>query len=303
MRDAPVYLPVSDFNGTVSDIMPRPALSARLLPNTRPQKANTRRQAAAGTTTRTLKSTQVVDLLGFRIVSGELAAGVLLPTEADLSAQLGISRPSLREGLRALAQKGLVEGRTRRGTTVNDRRHWNLLDADVLRWLSVAPPDPAFFLDLLDVRMIIEPAAARLSAARATPAQIVAMEAAYRGMVAATPHDMETCCTHDLALHELIITATGNPMLIRFAAAIRTALLACVRIASIARETSAEYSLGEHRAVVVAIRRRDPEAAERAMRTLLAGTVRDLAPAYDKYPRGIPPPPVPKAAARKPRRT
>jgi DNA-binding FadR family transcriptional regulator len=282
--------------------MPRPAPRFRALPTASLKMAKPRRPAAVGAA-RTLKSAQVVDLLGYRIVSGELAAGVLLPTEAELSSKLGISRPSLREGLRALAQKGLVEGRTRRGTTVNDRPHWNLLDADVLRWVSVAPPDPAFFMDLLDVRMIIEPAAARLSAARATPAQIVAMEDACRGMAAATPHDMETCCVHDLALHQLIITATGNPMLIRFAAAIRTALLACVRIASIARETSAEYSLGEHQAVVVAIRRRDPDAAERAMRTLLAGTIRDLAPAYDKYPRGIPPPPsAPRAKAAKPRR-
>ena len=243
-----------------------------------------------------------MDTLGLRIVSGQLHSGDLLPTEAELSAQLGISRPSLREGLRALAQKGLVNGRTRRGTSVNDRREWNVLDPDVLRWLSVAPPDPAFFMDLLDVRMIVEPAAARLAAMRATPEQVAAIEAAYRGMVASTPHDMEACCRHDLALHELIIHATGNQMLIRFAAAIRTALLACVRIASNARE-SYENSLAEHHAVAAAIRRRAPDEAEQAMRNLLAGTARDLAPAYDKYPHGFPPPPPPRAAARAPRRT
>lgn len=259
---------------------------------------------AADGSTRPRKSESVVDTLGMRIVSGALAPGDLLPTEALLGAQLGISRPSLREGLRALALKGLVEGRTRRGTTVTPRSHWNVLDADVLRWLSLAPPDPAFFMDLLDIRMIIEPAAARLAAARATTGQILDMEAAYRGMVAATPHDMETCCAHDLTLHELIITATGNQMLIRFAAAIRTALLACVRIASNARE-SYENSLAEHQAVAVAIRRRDPDEAEKAMRNLLAGTARDLAPAYDKYPRGFPPPPASPARANRssPRRT
>jgi DNA-binding FadR family transcriptional regulator len=260
-----------------------------------------RRAASPAANARPLKSAQVVDTLGLRIVSGQLHSGDLLPTEVELSAHLGISRPSLREGLRALAQKGLVHGRTRRGTTVNDRREWNVLDPDVLRWLSVAPPDPVFFMDLLDVRMIVEPAAARLAASRATPEQILAIETAYRGMVAATPHDMETCCSHDLALHELIIHATGNQMLIRFAAAIRTALLACVRIASNARE-SYENSLAEHQAVAVAIRRRNPDEAEQAMRNLLAGTARDLAPAYDKYPRGFPPPP-PRAAARTPRRT
>jgi GntR family transcriptional regulator, galactonate operon transcriptional repressor len=261
-----------------------------------------RRSVAPAASARPLKSAHVVDTLGMRIVSGQLHSGDLLPTEAELSAQLGISRPSLREGLRALAQKGLVHGRTRRGTSVNDRREWNVLDSDVLRWLSVAPPDPAFFMDLLDVRMIVEPAAARLAALRATPEQILAIETAYRGMVTATPHDMEACCRHDLTLHELIIHSTGNQMLIRFAAAIRTALLACVRIASNARE-SYENSLAEHQAVAIAIRRRNPEEAEQAMRNLLAGTARDLAPAYDKYPRGFPPPPPVRAAARVSRRT
>ena len=264
-----------------------------------------RRRAPASTTpaARLLKSAQVVDLLGFRIVSGALTPGALLPTEAELSAQLGISRPSLREGLRALAQKGLVEGRTRRGTTVNERSRWNILDDNVLRWMSVAPPDPAFFTDLLDVRLIIEPNAARLAAARASPEQIAAIEAAYKGMERSTPHDMEACCGHDLALHELIITATGNAMLIRFAAAIRTALLACVRIASVGRERSHEHSLGEHRAVVAAIRRRDPAEAEKAMRNLLAGTISDLEPAYAKYPDGFPPPPAAKVIRKTTRRT
>ena len=54
-------------------------------------------------------------------------------------------------------------------------------------------------MDLLDLRMIVEPAAARMAASRASPAQITAIESAFRGMVAATPHDMETCCRHDLA--------------------------------------------------------------------------------------------------------
>src|SRR4051812_45069284 len=109
-------------------------------PRTSSRVAAHRPPATAVQGTRLLKSAHVVDLLGFRIVSGALAAGQLLPTEVELSTQLGLSRPSLREGLRALAQKGLVEGRTRRGTTVNHRRQWNVLDADVLRWLSVAPP-------------------------------------------------------------------------------------------------------------------------------------------------------------------
>src|SRR5438874_9641846 len=92
------------------------------------------RVAAPRPGVRRLKSENVVDSLGLKIVSGSLAAGTLLPTEAEFSRRLGISRPSLREGLRALALKGLVEGRTRRGTVITDKQHWNVLDPDVLRW-------------------------------------------------------------------------------------------------------------------------------------------------------------------------
>jgi len=196
-----------------------------------------RSSAGAATAGRRPKSQNVVDALGLKIVSGKLSPGELLPTEAELAQRLGISRPSLREGLKALAQKGLIEGRTRRGTVVRDRSHWDVLDADVLRWLAAAPPDPAFFMDLLDVRVIFEPAAARIAATRASPDQILAIEAAFNAMAAALPDDVEACCGHDLTFHELITSATGNRLLIRFGAAIRTALLAAFRLSSDARES------------------------------------------------------------------
>ncbi|MEP7206787.1 MAG: FadR/GntR family transcriptional regulator [Casimicrobiaceae bacterium] len=236
---------------------------------------------------RPAKSAKVVDTLGARIVSGELPPGTLLPTETELARRLRISRPSLREGLRALALKGLVEARTRRGTVVTESGRWNVLDDDVLRWYAAAPPDPAFLMDLLDVRTIFEPAAARIAAARATPEDIVAIEASYRAMAAALPDDVEGCCLHDLAFHERIIRASGNRLLVGFAAAIRTALLAAFRVSGNARRDY-ENSLSEHHAVAIAIRRRDPAAAEAAMHHLLAGTARDLAPAYAEPSRGNP---------------
>src|SRR5438552_3662599 len=254
---------------------------------TRPPADQGRATALLAAPGRTMKSQSVVDTLGLKIVSGELESGALLPTEVELSLRMGLSRPSLREGLRALAQKGLVEARTRRGTKVHDKAHWNVLDADVLRWISASPPDPAFFMDLLDARSIFEPAAARLAAARATPEQILAIEHAFQEMARALPDDVDGCCRHDLAFHELIIAATGNRLLVGFAVAIRTALLAAFRLSSNARE-SYENSLSEHWAVAAAIRRRSPDEADQAMRILLAGTARDLAPAYASQGRGRP---------------
>ena len=88
---------------------------------TRPPADQGRATALLAAPGRTMKSQSVVDTLGLKIVSGELESGALLPTEVELSLRMGLSRPSLREGLRALAQKGLVEARTRRGTKVHDK--------------------------------------------------------------------------------------------------------------------------------------------------------------------------------------
>jgi GntR family transcriptional regulator, galactonate operon transcriptional repressor len=226
------------------------------------------------------KADSVLDRIGQQIVSGDIAPGERLPTEMELTRQHRISRPSLREALNALAHKGLVEARARRGTLALGKEHWDVLDPDLLRWMAAAPPDPEFLIVLLEARMIFEPAAARLAAQRATPAQIVAIENSYRDMAAALPEDLESCCRHDLALHEGIIAASGNPLLIRLATTIRTALLSLIKISSDARE-SYENSLAEHRAVVVAIRQRDPDEADRSMQRLLKGTARDLTPALE----------------------
>jgi DNA-binding FadR family transcriptional regulator len=217
--------------------------------------------------------------IGQRIVDGRLRVGELLPTEAQLGRELRMSRPSLREGLRALAGKGLVESRTRRGTMVCPKSFWNILDADVLGWMAKAPPDHEYLIALQELRTIVEPAAARFAAQRASPRQILDIERAYSAMAASLPDDVEACCQHDLELHEGVIAAAGNVFLSRFAVAIRTALLSSFRISANARESYAR-SLTEHWAVADAIRRRAPADAERAMRLLLTGTARDLAPAF-----------------------
>jgi DNA-binding FadR family transcriptional regulator len=225
------------------------------------------------------KADGVLDRLGLQIVSGRYPPGRRLSTEEELASRLRISRPSLREALAALGRKGLVEARTRRGTIALGREHWDLLDRDVLRWMAEAPPDREFLIGLVEARAIFEPAAARLAAQRASAAQIVAIERAFGGMADSLPHDLEACNRHDLAFHEAIIAASGNALLVRLAITIRTALLALFRTSSNARE-SYENSLAEHHAVAAAIGRRSPEEAERAMRQLLRGTVRDLEPAF-----------------------
>ena len=225
------------------------------------------------------KPERVLDRLGQAIVAGRYAAGAKLPTEDDLARKLGVSRPSLREGLKALARKGLIESRTRRGTIALGRERWDVLDSDVLRWTAASPPDHAFLLSLIELRAIMEPAAARLAASRATPEQILEIERAFQGMVESLPQDVDACHHHDLAFHRAIFAACGNSILQRFYDAISALLLTLFRASTQARE-SYENSLAEHGAVAMAIRRRQPGEAEKSMHKLLAGTVRDLEPAF-----------------------
>src|SRR5260370_1277516 len=101
------------------------------------------------------KADGVLDRLGRRVVSGRYAPSNRLPTEAQLVRKLGISRPSVREALKALVRKGLVESRARRGTVVLAKEHWDLLDPEVLRWMAAAPPDHAFLIGLIELRSIM----------------------------------------------------------------------------------------------------------------------------------------------------
>jgi DNA-binding FadR family transcriptional regulator len=77
--------------------------------------------------------------LGRRIVGGELRPGDVLPREELLAEQMNVSRTALREAMKVLSAKGLVETRTKVGTRVRDPRYWHQLDADVLAWRCALP--------------------------------------------------------------------------------------------------------------------------------------------------------------------
>ncbi|RWF40725.1 MAG: FadR family transcriptional regulator, partial [Mesorhizobium sp.] len=76
----------------------------------------------------------VVEQIGLRIVQGDFLPGEALPNADDSSEMLGVSRTVLREAIKVLAGKGLVESRPKTGTRVRPRSDWNFLDPDVLSW-------------------------------------------------------------------------------------------------------------------------------------------------------------------------
>src|SRR5690606_11912512 len=113
--------------------------------------------------------------LGFAIVSGHYPEGSILPPDSDLLDRFGVARTVLREALKTLAAKGLIEARARIGTRILPRNRWNLFDADVLAWHFELGPDVSFLRSLAEVRIGIEIEGAALAAERASPEQAEAL--------------------------------------------------------------------------------------------------------------------------------
>lgn len=216
---------------------------------------------------------QVVEWLGRRIVSGELSYGSQLPNEADLAAQLKVSRGGVREAVKALAAKGLVEPRPRLGTRVLSRDQWNLMDREVIDWHGHAGV-PEFLDDLLELRLMIEPAAAERAAERADDEHLAALEAAYAGMAEHAPRlpDAEQAFVEaDLAFHLTLLRATGNQLVQHFGRLLEPSLHHGLEASSHAPGGVAT-TLPLHRAVLLAVRGRRPSAAARASRRLIEAT-------------------------------
>lgn len=211
--------------------------------------------------------------LGSRIVSGQLAPGDILPTEAQLSESLDVSRTALREAIKILSAKGLIESRPKIGTRVKPRKSWNLLDPDVLSW-HFPEPDPAFLYGLFETRLIIEPNTAAMAAERRTDAQLAAIEEAYYGMEKAAP-GTEAVYLTDLDFHQAILDASGNDFMKTLGMLIETALIGTFRLSSGGPKAHVR-SLPDHQAVYQAIADRNPDEARNVMRRLLRTTMTQL---------------------------
>lgn len=218
----------------------------------------------------------VTNTLGKMIISGEFAQGSRLPTEADLSKRMSVSRTALRESVRMLAGKGLVESRPRIGTLVLPQSNWNQLDPDLLQWREDLPPDLTFISALIEAREVIEPAAAGLAAKRATGQDLGRIQSAYDAMCAASEADIESSVAADEAFHLAILAASKNPVFANFSAVIGSALRSSFRLTTTASKNFASV-LEKHGEVLEAIRMRDADKASRTMFQLINVASADLA--------------------------
>ncbi len=215
------------------------------------------------------QSSRVVNDLGLGIVTGRLSEGSLLPGDQELLTKYRVSRTVLREALKTLSAKGLVQARARVGTRVQPRGTWNLFDPDVLVWHAEAGFRPEFLAHLAEIRMALEPEAAALAALRRTPTNLDTINGWAERMAKPkiSPADFVRA---DLGFHLAVADAAANPFFISISTLIEVVLVAMLTISSPADEPKRlAISVAQHKRIAKAIADRNPDEARLAMRIVI----------------------------------
>jgi GntR family transcriptional repressor for pyruvate dehydrogenase complex len=201
-----------------------------------------------------------------------LLPGDRLPAERSLAGMMEVSRPVVREALRALALMRVVDIRAGDGTYVT-----SLEPKQLIAHLDfVFAKDSVALVQLLEARRVVEAGNARLAALRITEAEVAALEDIVASL-ATSIEDPVRFSELDIALHNAICAAANNFLLSQFMSIIST-------LGKVSRERTGsvravrEASLGDHRRIVNALGAHDPAAAERAMLEHLAHVERGLGP-------------------------
>jgi DNA-binding FadR family transcriptional regulator len=154
----------------------------------------------------------VINEVGRAIVAGEMPVGSSLPGDAEMMDRFGVSRTVLREALKTLEAKGLVEARAKVGTRVLPQSRWNLFDRQVLAWKLESGPPAAFLASFQIVRQSLEVEAARL-AAQHREAEHVRLLHYWQKQRMVMAHQPEPFAIAEFEIHRVVAEASGNPFL------------------------------------------------------------------------------------------
>ena len=200
----------------------------------------------------------VTQEIAIRILSGSLMENSAIPSEQELSQQLGVSRATTREAIKLLTSKGLLESFAKVGTKVRPRNDWNALDPQVLTWMTSYSDPDVLLLQFLQLRQSIEPMACALAARNATEQQRQDLTSFVDQMREAIEHsDQNACHLADLQFHSVIFQASGNLFYIPFANLLQSAYSSFFR----RNFESCTIGLEDHQHILDAILAGDPERA------------------------------------------
>ncbi|NYD68800.1 FadR/GntR family transcriptional regulator [Agromyces atrinae] len=226
----------------------------------------------------------VIENLGTRIVSGELAPGTSLHTDS-IEEALGVSRSVVREAVRVLQSLGLVKPVPRLGLRIRPRADWNVFDPEIIRWRIASEQKGAQLRSLTELRAAVEPAAAEL-AARHSPDDIAAelMAVAARMRAVGRSGDLQTFLELDIQFHSLVLAASGNEMFSHLRNVIGEVLRGRTDY-GLMPDHPHEEALQLHVDVANAIQSRDPDAARTAMDRIMRRTIAEVEQVWLDTPR------------------
>jgi GntR family transcriptional repressor for pyruvate dehydrogenase complex len=239
-------------------------------------------------------SDQVVAYVRGLIESGALHTGDRLPTEREMAARLGVSRPTVRAGLRALATLGVVRSRRGSGTFITDGPP--VLGSEPLSFLAALHGFTRS--EMYEVRRILEVGAAGLAAERATGDHMATLADEVAGMFAALD-DPHAFLSHDIRFHRMVGVASGNPIVASLAEMVSGMYYEHRRdTAQNASDRDLKEAADAHRRIYQAIRARDMRIAREAMdehlRTAEAFQQAEPPAAFEAWPAGLAPPGTPR---------
>ncbi|MGM0700953.1 MAG: FadR/GntR family transcriptional regulator [Pseudomonadota bacterium] len=229
-------------------------------------------------------------LLARALLAGRWQPGDAFPRELDLCAHFAVSRNQVRNALASLTATGLIERTAGRGSRVREVTEWHLLDPLISDWMTgIESLDPKLVREILAFRYSAEPVLARLAAQAAEAADLERLEAAFHGMTrtAAAPEARDLHLEYDVAFHDAIYRASHNLVWRQMGHLLRPSIIALIQgsQAQVHRfHDGLDDSLTRHGRVLEAIRRHDPDAAERAAREVLRRTAIDLGIVTDTHP-------------------
>ena len=215
----------------------------------------------------------VAEQIERRILDGELRSGDRLPTERELAEQFHVSRTGVREAMKILAQKGLVDMRPGRGTIVIDGAREAMQDSIglvmKLKLGEVGGSDK-----LVEVREILETEIAAMAAARATDKEIAAMRDAIQVMDESL-NDADAFIAADNRFHEALAQATQNTLILILVNSI-VPLLSEQRKQIFETEGGPQRGQFHHKRILESVLGQNPESAREAMRAHLRQVREDV---------------------------
>lgn len=237
-----------------------------------PDESSLRRPDQAAFSGRGLQG-RLVELLGLRIVDGSLPPGQVIDLD-QFAVEESVSRTVVREAVKVLVGKGLLDARPRHGTFVRERSSWSLMDPEVMRWRCGDGPDPKLLRELMEIRVILEPAIARHAALRRSATHVAALRDSLRAM-SNSRTSLEEHVEADLRFHWLLASASGNELLEQLSSLLQPAMRSR-DVLAFRHFAHDDAFLTAHAEVVDHVDAQNPDAAESAMHHLVSVASEDI---------------------------